>query len=228
MVTLIKYWWDGEESSMGKLLIGLASIAAVASVALNVALVQRLQSIAVDDLSYILDPKNGMVWQLYTHAEFLRGLTSDSLIPYWAQAPIRVETIDSLVLVGYLTPITDKCDWRRIERYRELQRTCFHKFDTADNKETTIIFEKVAEISPEFSDHPVVTTVAARLDKAGKVNHFATQVMPIFVTSVAPLSRASQPHPEPKAAILFRGWGARNFEIVTAMVPPSPNDYGER
>lgn len=209
-------------------MIRLASIAIVASVALNVALVQRLQSIAMDDLSYILDLKNGMVWQLDTHAEFVGRLTSGSLLPYWAQVPIRVEKIDSLVLVGHLTPITDKCDWRRIERYRNLQRTCFRHYDTTDNEATTMIVEKVAEISPEFVDHPVVSVIAARLAEAGREDDSPALLTPIVMTNFELLPRWKHSRSEAKAVILFRGWAARNFEIVTAMVPPTPNDYSER
>ena len=169
-----------------------------------------------------------MVWQLDTHPEFVSGLTSVSLLPYWAQAPVRVETIGSLVLVGRLTPISDKCDWRRIERYRKLQRTCFRYFDTTDTEATTMIFEKVAEISPEFVDHPVVALIAARLAEAGREDDSPALLMPIVMTNFGLLPSLKHSQSEPKAAILFRGWAARNFEIVTAMVPPSPNDYGER
>ena len=228
MAMLIKYWWDREKSSMEKLMIRLAYIAVVASVALNVALVQRLQSIAMDDLSYILDPKNGMVWQLDTHAEFMGRLTSGSLLPYWAQAPIRVEKIDSLVLVGHLTPITDKCDWRHLEQYRKLQRTCFSYYDTTNTEATTINFEKVAEIPPEFVDHPVVSVIVARLAGTELEKNSPALIRPIVITNfgLSPYWKNSQS--EPKAVILFRGWAARNFEVATAMVPPSPYDYYER
>ena len=228
MAMLIKYWWDREKSSMGKLMVRLAYIAVVASVALNVALLQRLQSISVNDLSYVLDPKTGMVWQLDTHSEFVRWLTRDSLLPYWAQAPIRVEKIDSLVLVGHLTPITDKCDWRRIERYRKLQRTCFRYYDPTDTEATTMVFEKAAEISPESVDHPVVSLMAMRLAESGRKDDSPALLVPIVMSIFEVSPRWKHSQSEPKAAILFRGWAARNFEIVTAMVPPSPNDYSER
>lgn len=206
-----------------RICIPLLYLVAAVSILLNVFLVQRLQSIAEDDRSYVLDPESGMVWQLDTHAEFVKSLTSN-LLPYWVQAPVRVETSDSLVLIGHLAPITQKCDWRGIERYRKLQRTCFHYYDTVDAEEATIISSKVIGISERFADHPVVGLVSERLANAGKENEFPTLLLSITMTVVGPVSSSGHEQLEPKSAILFRGWAARNFEVATAMVLPNQND----
>ena len=88
------------------ILISLATM----SLALNVALLLRLQSIVAADSSYVLEPESGAVWRLETHAEFAGSLLSDSWLPQWAQIPIRTESTDSLFLAGYVTPITADCD----------------------------------------------------------------------------------------------------------------------
>ncbi len=213
---------------MGKLTAALVSIAAVASFSLNIALVQRLQSVALNDPSYVLDPKNGLVWRIDTHAEFVHDFASGSLLPYWAQAPKRVETISSLVLLGQLTAITDKCDWRRLEQYRKLQRACFRHLEINNTEPTYMLLETAAEISPEFVDHPIVALMATRLAEMGRGNDSPALVMPVVIADPRMLLQRKESQSQPKAAILFRGWAARNFEIATAMVPPTLDDYSER
>lgn len=201
----------------------LISVAAI-SVALNVALVSRLQSVVAPDISYILEPESGSVWQLETHAEFMGPLLGISWLPQWAQAPIRIETSDSLFLAGHLTPITKECDWRRIERYGMLQRTCFRHSPATKADRMTIVFEAAPNFSRDQTGHPVVALVAERVGKDGRQDKSPKLVTPILMTNVAPVSRWERQPPEPRLAVLFRGWAARNFEIATAMEPPRSAD----
>lgn len=201
----------------------LAFFLAVASVLLNVALLTRLHYIAQDNRSYVLNPENGLVWQLDTHAEFQTWM-KDSWLPYWIRPPIRGETKDSLVLLGHLTPITKECDWRRFEKYRKLQQTCFHDYDFDDAEMTTIIYKSTAKISQKFIDHPVVALVAKRIVNQGIENESPKLLVPIEMTIVGTVSRLEGEQPEPKAAVLFRGWAARNFEVATGMLGPTWRD----
>ena len=201
----------------------LISLAAM-SISLNVALVSRLQSLVAPDSSYVLEPESGAVWRLETHAEFMGPLFSASWLPHWAQAPIRTETRDSLFLAGHLTAITKECDWRRIERYRKLQRTCFRHSAATSADTMTLMFEAVPTISRELAEHPVVALVAERVAKDGRQDESPKLLTPILMTYVGPVSRWERQPPEPRLAILFRGWAARNFEIATGMEPPRPSD----
>lgn len=205
----------------------VAFFVTVISLFLNIALIWRLQSIAEDDHSYVLDPENGTVWRLDTHAEFVETFASGSWLPYWIQAPIRIETNDTLDLIGHITAVSKKCDWRRIEPYRKLQRTCFQNYDTGDAGFATIIFKGLKETPQKFAGHPVVDIVAARIAESGKEDESPKLLIPIVMVHVGPVAHR-EALPEPKSAVLFRGWAARNFEIATGMVPPKPNDFYER
>ena len=206
----------------------LISFAAM-SLALNAALILRLQSIVAADSSYILEPDSGAVWRIDTHAEFLGPLLSDSWLPQWANAPIRTETSDSLFLAGYLTPITSGCDWRRFERYRKLQRTCFHHTVSTSADTMTLMFEAVPKVSRELAAHPVVALVSERIATDGRLDESPRLLTPILMTYAGSVSHSQQSPPAPKSAILFRGWAARNFEIATGIEPPRASDaWSER
>jgi hypothetical protein len=200
----------------------LMILLATASVSLNFVLVSRLQSITESDISYVLSPDDGLVWELETHAEFIEWLGSDSWLPNWLQAPIRSETKDSLVLVGHITPITKNCDWRRYEQHNKLQRSCFRRYNIEDAESRTIIFESKKEFPKNFVNHPVVSVVSERIAAEGKADDRPKLLMPIVMTEFGPVSSLERSNPEPKAAVMFRGWAARNFEVASGMVSPRP------